>query len=110
MMVLDYTCLKDEELVNMYGVTFDLNVHVLEDEYKISRSSAYTIISQELERLGFRHLQYSVYICAKYKNEMLLVYHIVEALKKYEWFKASVHNMIAFKLDTWSEITEAFKE
>ena len=94
----------------MYGITFDLDTHILEDEYNIERSKAYSIVTTELEKLGFKHFKYSVYICPEYKKELLLVYYVVNALKKYEWFNAAVHDIIAFKLDMCSEITEAFKK
>lgn len=109
-MMLDYGYLKNREEIDVYGITFDLDTHILEDEYGISRTSAYATVSRELEKLGFKHLQYSVYVCPEYKNELLLIYHVVNSLKKYEWFNAAVHDIIAFKLDIWSEITEAFKE
>lgn len=109
-MTLDCGYLKNREEIDMYGITFDLDTHTLEDEYGISRASAYATVSQELEKLGFKQLKYSVYVCPEYKNELLLIHYVVNALKKYEWFNAAVHDIIAFKLDIWSEITEAFKK
>ena len=109
-MTLDYEYLKKSEAKNMYGITFDLDTHILEDVYDISRSKAYSMITKDLESIGFKHLQYSVYIKPKDKDEMLFVYQVINTLKKYEWFNDAVHNIIAFKLDSWSEITKAFKE
>ena len=110
-MTLDYKYLEEQTEVNgMYGITFDLDTHILEDVYKISRAKAYSLITKDLEAIGFKHLQYSVYVKPKDKDEMLYVYQVIGTLKRYEWFKDAVHDIIAFKLDSWSEITKAFKE
>ena len=93
----------------MYGITFDLDAHILEDGYNIEHAKAYTIVRNELEKLDFKLFKYGVFLCEKYENDMLIVHDVVNALKKYEWFNAAVKNVYAFKLDAYSDISKAFE-
>lgn len=109
-MTLDYDYLKREGIGIMYGLAFDLNTNSLQDDYGISRSKAYSIIDETLQNLGFVHLQCSMYVLRNPKNGLNFLFDVNEQLGKYEWFNACVHDVVAFKLDDWSDITESFKK
>ena len=95
----------------MYGITFDIDAHILEDIYNITRQEAYLKIENTLEENGYTRIRYGVYICAEPKTgEMLIVYETINALKKIDWFNDTVKKITAFKLDCWSDITKVFKE
>ena len=109
-MTLDYELLKREGIDIMYGLTFDLDTHILEDVYQISRSKAYSIIDKALSELGFAHLQCSMYVLQNPTNGMNFLFDVNDQLGQYEWFNACVHNIVAFKLEDWSDITNSFKK
>lgn len=94
----------------MYGVTFDLDTHILEDELGIERKKAYSEIEQVLEGLGYVHVQYSVYVCPNPETpEIAVVYDTIEALKKLPWFGEAVSTFLAFELSSWGELSSRFK-
>ena len=50
-----------------------------------------------------------VYILPK-ENDMANFYRAIEALKKTDWFRDSVRDIRAFKVEDWSDFTQVFKE
>ena len=55
----------------------------------------------------FFNTQGSVYLTEK--NDMANLYLAVEALKKIEWFKKSVRDIRAFRVEDWSDFTAVIK-
>lgn len=95
----------------MYGVTFDLDTHILEDELHLDRQSAYKAVERCLAGIGYVHVQYSVYVCPKPKaSEILVVHETIEALKELEWFSQAVSRIIAFELRSWGDLLDSFKQ
>lgn len=95
----------------MYGIILDLDAMILEDEYYIQKRTALMKTERVLKENGYERFCSGVYICSEPKTgEMLIVYETIKALKKIDWFNASVINITAFKLDCWSDITKVFKE
>ncbi len=94
----------------MYGVTFDLDIHELEDVLGVSRQKAYADIESSLAAIGYKHVQYSVYVCPEpRRSEMLVVHDTVEALKGLPWFAACMKQVVVFEVARWGDITEAFR-
>jgi virulence-associated protein VapD len=44
------------------------------------------------------------------KNDMANLYRAIEALKKIDWFKKSVRDLRAFRVEDWSDFTSVIKE
>ena len=82
----------------MYAIAFDLEVAVLKVVYGDPYDNAYFEVRQELEALG------SVYI---YDGESTLaaVYRAISQLSSIDWFKKSVRDIRAFKVEDWSDFT-----
>lgn len=94
----------------MYAIAFDLKIDVLKAEYGEPYNRAYDEIRQELENIGFEWTQGSVYINHKSENNLTNVYLAINKLSKIAWFKKSVRNIRAFKVEDWSDFTEIVKQ
>lgn len=93
----------------MYAIAFDLKVDDLKKHYGEPYNKAYDEIRQELERLGFEWTQGSVYMSKDNTNSLTTVYKAINMLSKIQWFKESVRDIRAFKVEDWSDFTEIVK-
>lgn len=93
----------------MYAIAFDLKTDDLKREYGEPYNKAYDEIRQELEAVGFEWTQGSVYISTENKNNLATVYKAINRLSKIDWFKKSVRDIRAFKVEDWSDFTEIVK-
>ena len=93
----------------MYAIAFDLKLDDLKKEYGDPCNGAYDEIRQELEMLGFDWTQGSVYINNYEKDSLATVYRAINKLSRIEWFKKSVRDLRAFKVEDWSDFTEIVK-
>lgn len=94
----------------MYAIAFDLKIDELKKTYGDPYNGAYDEIRQELEALGFEWTQGSVYINSDNSNSLTTVYKAINRLSKIGWFKQSVRDIRAFKVEDWSDFTEIVKE
>ena len=97
----------------MYAIAFDLKIDDLKKNYGDSYNRAYEAydeIRQELEILGFEWTQGSLYVNSTEKNTLAEVYKAITKLKSIEWFKNSVRDIRAFKVEDWSDFTAIVKE
>lgn len=94
----------------MYAIAFDLKIDELKKTYGDPYNGAYDEIRQELEALGFEWTQGSVYINSDSSNSLTTVYKAINRLSKIGWFKQSVRDIRAFKVEDWSDFTEIVKE
>lgn len=94
----------------MYGIVFDLEIDVLKRWYGDSYNRAFDEIRHELEQLGFEWTQGSVYIINSAEDNLTRVYRAINRLSKINWFKESVRDIRAFKVEAWSDFTEIVKE
>lgn len=94
----------------MYAIAFDLKIDELKRSYGEPYNKAYDEIRQELERIGFEWTQGSVYISTETTNTLTTVYKAISMLSKIEWFKKSVRDIRAFKVEDWSDFTQIVKE
>ncbi|WP_064615231.1 virulence associated protein VapD [Streptobacillus moniliformis] len=93
----------------MYAIAFDLRVDDLKKYYGEPYNKAYDEIRQELELLGFEWTQGSVYMSTTTQNNLTYVYKAINKLSTIEWFKKSVRDIRAFKVEDWSDFTEIVK-
>ncbi|NWO19935.1 virulence associated protein VapD [Leptotrichia sp. oral taxon 223] len=94
----------------MYAIAFDLKIDDLKKNYGDSYNRAYDEIRQELEILGSEWTQGSLYVNSTEKNTLAEVYKAITKLKSIEWFKNSVRDIKAFKVEDWSDFTAIVKE
>lgn len=93
----------------MYAIIFDLKIDDLKKYYGDPYNKAYDEIRIEMEILGFKWTQGSVYISESQTNNLTYVYKAINRLSKIEWFKKSVRDIRAFKVEDWSDFTEIVK-
>lgn len=94
----------------MYAIAFDLKIDDLRKTYGEPYNSAYDEIRRELEDLGFEWTQGSVYMSTNEKDSLTSVYKAINKLSKIEWFKKSVRDIRAFKVEDWSDFTDIVKD
>lgn len=93
----------------MYAIAFDLKIDELKKTYGEPYNKAYDEIRQELEKLGFEWTQGSVYMSKDTTNTLTTVYKAINMLSGIQWFKDSVRDIRAFKVEDWSDFTEIVK-
>ncbi len=93
----------------MYAIAFDLKIEDLKKHYGEPYNKAYDEIRQELEILGFDWTQGSVYMSVRQENNLTQVYKAINKLSNIGWFKNSVRDIRAFKVEDWSDFTEIVK-
>lgn len=93
----------------MYAIAFDLKIEDLKKNYGDPYNKAYDDIRQELDALGFEWTQGSLYINKNSDNTLTGVYKVITKLSQIDWFKKSVRDIRAFKVEDWSDFTEIVK-
>jgi virulence-associated protein VapD len=91
----------------MYALAFDLKIEELKKTYGEPYNKAYDDIKQELDDIGFEWKQGSVYISDE--DNLTTVYKAINRLSSIGWFKTSVKDIRAFKVEDWSDFTEIVK-
>jgi virulence-associated protein VapD len=71
-------------------------------------NNAYYDISTVLYRFGFYRIQGSVYLSES--TDMVNLFQAIDALKQIEWFKNSVRDIRAFRVENWSDFTGFVKD
>lgn len=93
----------------MYAIAFDFKKDDLKREYGNPYNRAYDEIRQELELLDFEWTQGNIYINNSEKDSLTNVYKAIHKLSRIEWFRKSVRDIRAFKVEDWSDFTEVVK-
>ncbi|GHT00352.1 endoribonuclease VapD [Synergistales bacterium] len=93
----------------MFAIAFDLRIDDLKKSYGEPYNGAYDEVRQELEEIGFEWTQGSVYINRTADNSLAAVYKAINKLSNIKWFKESVRDIRAFKVEDWSDFTEIVK-
>jgi virulence-associated protein VapD len=93
----------------MYAIAFDLKIDDLKKHYGEPYNNAYNEIQAELEKLNFSWIQGSVYINFDAENNLTAIYKAINKLSQIDWFKKSVRDIRAFKVEDWSDFTEIVK-
>jgi virulence-associated protein VapD len=92
----------------MYAISFDMLVADLKQHYGEPYNNAYFDIKTELRKFGFYNAQGSLYLTEN--RDMANLFRAIDALKKIEWFKLSVRDIRAFRIEDWSNFTDFVKE
>lgn len=92
----------------MFAIAFDMAVLKLKECYGQPYNNAYFEIGKILRKYEFYNTQGSVYVTKA--NDMSNLYRAIDALKKVEWFKQSVRDFRAFRVEDWSDFTNVVKE
>ena len=92
----------------MYAIAFDLVIVDLKKNYGEPYNNAYFEINKVLRQFNFYNTQGSVYMTEK--SDMANLFKAIDALKKIEWFRSSVRDIRAFRVEDWSDFTGLFKE
>ncbi len=92
----------------MYAIAFDLTIGDLKENYGEPYNNAYVEIRLLLKQYGFIWTQGSVYLTPH--DDMTILYRAINALSKIDWFKKSVRDIRAFKVEDWSDFTSIIKE
>lgn len=93
----------------MYAIAFDIKIDELKKFYGEPYNSAYDEIRSQMKELGFEWIQGSVYI-TKEKETLTAVYRAIQKLSSIQWFKNSVRDIRAFKVEDWSDFTSIVKD
>ena len=93
----------------MYGITFDLDATMLESDFGISRSKAYTEIERVLSDIGFTHIQYSVYFCRENDGTFAFILKVATALAQLD-FVPAIRDLQGFRVEGWSDMTDDIKQ
>ena len=93
----------------MYAIAFDLKIDDLKKTYGEPYNRAYDEIKQELEALGFDWTQGGVYMSVAKENTLTTVYKAINRLSAIDWFKKSVRDIRAFKVEDWSDFIDIVK-
>ncbi|MBQ2561836.1 MAG: virulence protein [Muribaculaceae bacterium] len=92
----------------MFAIAFDMDINELRQSYGEPYNNAYYEIKILLRNFDFYNTQGSVYLTDK--NDMTNLFSAIIALKNTSWFKKSVRDIRAFKVENWSDFTQLVKE
>jgi virulence-associated protein VapD len=92
----------------MFAIAFDMVISDLKEYYGEPYNNAYYEIGKVLREYDFYNTQGSLYLTKT--TDMLNLYKAMEALKRIEWFRKSVRDIRAFRVEDWSNFTSLFKE
>ena len=91
----------------MFAIAFDLVISNLKVHYGEPYNNAYVEIRQELRQCDFEWIQGSVYLARN--GNLASVYKAISRLSQISWFRHSVRDIRAFKVEDWSDFTEIVK-
>jgi virulence-associated protein VapD len=91
----------------MFAIAFDMVIADLKRHYGEPYNNAYYDISAVLFHYGFYRVQGSVYLSNN--TDMVCLVRAIEALKNIDWFKNSVRDIRAFRVENWSNFTDFVK-
>ena len=92
----------------MFAISFDMVVADLKANYGEPYNNAYFEISNILEQFGFYRVQGSVYMSKE--GNMLNLTMAMNALRATPWFRDSVRDIRAFRVENWSDFAAFFKD
>ena len=93
----------------MYAVAFDLEIAKLKEYYGASYTNAYYEVEKQMSAEDFEWIQGSVYIY-KGNDGIGKVFDVMNRLKAIDWFRKSVRDVRAFKVEDWSDFTDRIKK
>ena len=91
----------------MFAIAFDMDIKELRNTYGEPYNNAYYEIKIVLRKYSFFNTQGSVYLTDS--DDMANLFSAIYTLKSISWFKASVRDIRAFKVENWSDFTAIVK-
>lgn len=91
----------------MFAIAFDLVVAATAASHPKGVSQAYADIGGVLTGFGFTRVQGSLYLTDK--DDLANLFGAIMALKALPWFRDSVRDIRAFKVEHWSDFTQVVK-
>ena len=88
----------------MFAIAFDMVVSDLKEHYGEPYNNSYFEIRSVLRQFD---TQGSVYLTQN--KDMANLFLAIDALKKIIWFKKSVRDIRAFRIEDWSDFTTVVK-
>jgi virulence-associated protein VapD len=92
----------------MFAISFDMVILDLKKNYGEPYNNAYFEIGKALRKYEFYNTQGSVYLSEN--KDMANLFRAMNELKKIPWFKDSVRDIRAFRVEDWSNFTDFMKE
>ncbi len=92
----------------MYAIAYDLIIAEVNKNHPKGVSQAYIEIGATLAQYDFRRIQGSLYVTDN--EDIGKLFKAINALKAKEWFKLSVRDIRAFRIEQWSNVTDIIKE
>ena len=93
----------------MYGLTFDLDTKMLEDDFDTSRHQVYSEIEKKLVSEGFSHVQCSVYFYTKPTNAMDFTLIVRRVFSTFRYAQA-IRDLQGFEVKNWSSLASEIHE
>ena len=93
--------------MNGYAISFDMEIELLEQYYGAPYNPAYAEIRKLLMENGFEWIQGSTYVT---KGNLVNLNEAIMALKSIDWFRKSVRDIRAFRIEEWSDFTPSIKK
>lgn len=93
----------------MYTVYFEIDPKILSKTYEKSYDLALDELNKIFTNNGFAKLLEKIYILPDPCDSIARCFNLISELKKVDWFKCSVKNIVVFRLDDFSNFTEVFK-
>ena len=91
----------------MYAVSFDLDVGVAAATHPRGYRQAYRDIERILAGFSFGRIQQSLHLTEQ--PGLANAFQAMEALKALPWFPESVIDIRVFRVEDWSDFTQAIK-
>lgn len=92
----------------MFAISFDMVIVDLKNNYGEPYNNAYFEIGKVLRKFHYYNTQGSVYLSEN--RDMSNLFRAMTALKNINWFKDSVRDIRAFRVEDWSNFTDFMKE
>ena len=92
-------------LQSAYAIILDFDKTNLSLPYDEALSNIRNVMVQ----FQFKPLTNNVYVCTSSKNQLALLYMLVQELSKITWLKPSLVTLKAFKMDNISDFTDIIK-
>jgi virulence-associated protein VapD len=87
----------------MFALSFDLDVAEATRHHPRGSRQAYKDIEATLGSFGFRRVQWSVY--AADHEDLARLYSAIDALRTYDWLRASLVDLRAFRMEQGADMT-----
>ena len=92
----------------MFEISFDMVIVDLKNNYSEPYNNAYFEIGKVLRKYEYYNTQGSVYLSEN--RDMSNLFRAMTALKNINWFKDSVRDIRALRVEDWSNFTDFMKE